>query len=90
MDFKFTCESLGGLESAHEVWGVRARFISGVESTVCGRGRRGAAVRGGVQDYWRLTESGVVSGLVVGGGVVGELVFRHSPTCQLVSDHRGK
>ena len=27
---------------------------------------------------------------VVGGGVVGELVFRHSPTCQLVSDHRGK
>ena len=27
---------------------------------------------------------------VVGGGVVGELVFRHSPTCRLVSDHRGK
>jgi hypothetical protein len=27
---------------------------------------------------------------VVGGGVVGELVFRDSPTCRLVSDHRGK
>ena len=61
--------------------------------------------RGGAQNYWRLTESGVLSGRVVsrrvvsgrvvggwvvGGGVVGELVFRHSPTCRLVSDHRGK
>ena len=27
---------------------------------------------------------------VVGGGVVDDLVCRHSPTCQLVSDHRGK
>jgi len=42
-------------------------------------------VRCGLQDDRRLTEFGVV-----GGGVVGELVFRHSPTCQLVSDHRGK
>ena len=49
-----------------------------------------SAGRGGAQNDWRLTESGVVSGRVVGGGVVGELVFRHSPTCQLVSDHRGK
>jgi len=80
LDFKFTCESLGGLESAHEVWGVRARFISGVESTFCERGRRC-----GVQDDRRLTEFGVV-----GGGVVDDLVCRHSPTCRLVSDHRGK
>jgi hypothetical protein len=61
---------------------VRAGFVSGAESTVCGRGRRGAAVRkviGGAGEFG-----------VVGGGVVGELVFRHSPTCQLVSDHRGK
>ena len=47
------------------------------------------------QSDWRLTESGVVGGLVVGGlvvggGVVDDLVCRHSPTCQLVSDHRGK
>lgn len=42
LDFKFTCESLGDLDFAGGVrgmWGARARFISGVESTVCGRYR---------------------------------------------------
>ena len=48
LDFKFICESLGDLDFASGVrwvWVARAGFVSGVESTFYGRGRRCGARR---------------------------------------------